>query len=311
MKYFPDTAAFKRSFSVPRVVAEDHLKLATATQLRVLLYLCNSLTEDPSDGQIAAALGLDDGDVADALGYWKMAGILVAKTVSVPAEKPKKQVVTPENNMPTKSDIIALAAADNQIKYLLDESELKFGKTLSQNEMSTIVWLYSDCGFDISVILMLLEFAKQENKLNAQYIEKTATCWIKEGIDTIEAVDEFIKLAAMQKTAWGIVRAAFGIEARKATSKELQNSYLWVNEWGFSREILVAAYEKCVDTTSSFSMNYIAKILKSWHEKGYKTLADIENDDKQHSAKAAAKNNMATYDIGEIERLLRQQQQED
>ena len=313
MKYFPNPAAFKRSFDVPKVVAEDHLKLATATQLRVLLYVCNSLTEDPSDGQIAAYLGLDEAEVQDALGYWKMAGLFVSKGADAPeTKKTPKKVVAPRDNLPRPQQIAELGKSDPQIKSLLDEAELKFGRTLSQNEMGIITWFYTDAGLDISVILMLLEYAKQQNKLNTSYIKRLGAEWVNDGIDTLEAVDGYIKLAALKQSAWGVVRSTFGIEPRIASSKELQNSHLWLNEWGFNREMLKAAYDICVDTTSVFSMNYVAGILKKWHEKGVKTLEDIEKIDKQHEKeKEAAKPNMVTYDIGEIERRLKLKQEEE
>ncbi len=313
MNYFPNSATFKRSFDVPRVVAEDHLKLATATQLRVLLYVCSCLTEDPSDGQIAAALGLDEAEVQDALGYWKMAGLFVAKDGAAPKpEKPQKKVVAPRSNLPRPRQIAKLGAADPQIKGLLDEAELKFGKTLSDNEMGTITWLYTDAGLDISVILMLLEYLKQQDRLTAFHIRHIGAEWVNSEVNTLEAVDAYIRLAAQKKTAWGIVRSAFGIEPRIPSLKELENSHLWVNEWGFDRELLRAAYERCIDSTSSFNMNYIAGILKKWHLKGLKTLADIEANEQKHAAKKDdSKQGMITYDISEIERKLKMQQEEE
>ena len=60
-----------------------------------------------------------------------------------------------------------------------------------------------------------------------------------------------------------------------------------------------AAYEECVNTKSKFSFPYTAKIIESWHEKGFKTPKDIEKQEK-----TADKEDFAAYDIDLFEKML-------
>ena len=104
---------------------------------------------------------------------------------------------------------------------------------------------------------------------------------------------------AMGDQAWKIVSSAFGLERRKPSKKETELSLLWVNDWKMSKEMLEAAYEECVNAKSKFSFPYTAKIIDSWHEKGFKTPKDI-----QKSKQDVEKEGYAAYDIDLFEKML-------
>lgn len=316
MNYFTNPAIFQNCFQVPKLVAENHLKLATPAQLRVLLYVLNNLSSDMPEGEIAAALNLSTDAVSDALGYWAGAGIFTPKTApmqSAAAEAPKR-AVRPADVLPTRREVARLSLENPKIAELIHEADKKFGRGMSETETRLLVWLYNDEGMEISTILMLLEYAKSEDKLNSGFIKRTAVEWINNGINSLSAIEKYINDIQSARTAWKIVEASFGIEDRIPSKKELANATLWVKEWGYGRDILFAAYERCVDTKSEFIMAYTAKILEGWHKNGFKTLADIEKAEANQSAtvpapkakarKAIKNENMVTYDITEIEKLF-------
>ena len=63
--------------------------------------------------------------------------------------------------------------------------------------------------------------------------------------------------------------------------------------------MLEAAYEECVNTKSKFSFPYTAKIIESWHEKGFKTPQDTQKREKSDN-----KDGYAAYDIDLFEKML-------
>ncbi len=306
MNYFANPAMFQKNFNVPSVVAEKHLKLATPTQLRVLLYVLSHLSEDPADGEIASALSLPESDVADALSYWGAAQIFIPKTggVAVAESREPKKVVKSAVVKPSREEIIRRGTENEQIAELLQEAQNKFGRSLKFNETSSLVWLFDDLGMDISLILMLLEYAKAEAKLNVSFIERTAIEWTNNGVDSIITAEKYITAMYEKKTAWRIVEAAFGIEPRMASKKELEYAGLWVKDWGFSREMLRAAYEKCVDVKSKFDIRYTARILENWHLNGYTTIKDIEEAESARKSQKKKHTTFASSDISEIDAML-------
>ena len=72
--------------------------------------------------------------------------------------------------------------------------------------------------------------------------------------------------------------------------------------------MIYLAYEICIDNTEKMNVEYMDKILKSWHEKGVKTPADAERvqqewaesrkkSGKKKSESGAADAQTASYDL--------------
>lgn len=281
MDFFVNPASFTSAFTLPGDVADKHLKLASHTQLKVIVFVFRHLADAKTSKEIAESLRLAQSEVDDALLYWQRAGVLIPKNVNdIPEQKtetPKKATKKTATEMPTRLDVARRANDDKRFAFLLQESQGKFGRLLKDNESRVLLWLYEDEGMDVSLILMLLEYAMSENKCNLGFIQRTATEWIDNGVGSIADAEAYITALYKKKTAWKIVEAAFGIDDRLPSTKELDYSDKWINQWKFDRAILRLAYEVCVDTKSKFSMAYVAKILESWHNSGVKTELDAKS----------------------------------
>lgn len=298
MDFYINPTVFCTAFTVPSVVVERHLKLAKGEHIKVLLYILKNAAAELEVAEISAACAVGEYDVKEALIYWAEAGILLKKDMPEVKEKTAKKTVIQEMK-PSRTDIAKRGAEDVKIRYLLRETQLKLGRNLKTNEASTLVWLYDDQGLDVSLILLIVQYAVQHNKANLRFIESVAVDWINKGIDNISDADLALKEIVLKEQAWGIVSRAFGLERRKPSTKENDISYMWLNEWGISEEMLILAYEECVNQKSKFSFQYTAKIIENWHEKGYKTPEDVKN--KQTDGKTGSK---ASYDIDLFEKML-------
>ena len=298
MNYRINPAAFSAVFTVPASVADKHLKLARGEHIKVLLYIMRNMTAPIEPSVIAEATGITEYDVKEALIYWEDSGIISCDgSVTQNTEiKPNTQV---RAEKPSRNDVARRGAEDEKVGYLLRETQLRLGRNLKSNEASTLVWLYDDEGLDVSLILMIVQYAAAHNKANIRFIESTAVDWINKGIDDVAAADSELNRMAMGEQAWKIVSSAFGLERRKPSKKETELSLLWINDWEMSKEMLEAAYEECVNTKSRFSFPYTAKIIESWHEKGFKPLEDTQKQEK-----SGEKQGFAAYDIDLFEKML-------
>ena len=309
MEYYINPDTFGKFFTFPAEIADKHLKLASETQLKVILYIFRNMSCVPNIHDISAFLNISDGEAEDAVLYWCSTGILLAvgntdtaQTVQ-PVKKPKtaKPAV---KAMPTREDIGIAAARNDNFKRLINEAQIKLGRLLKINESATLLWLLEDQGMDVSVILMLMEYAISENRCNMGFIEKTAISWINDGVVTILDAENRIKSMYAQKTAWKAVERAFGFEDRQPSDKELEYARLWINEWEMPSELLKLAYDKCVDAKSKFVMGYTAKILEKWHNSGYKTVNDVNTGEKKSVKAKTPKNDFSTYDIDLVEKII-------
>lgn len=298
MKYTINATVFGNTFAVPSIVADKYLKIATPTQLKVLLFFMRNISDGIDPQKIATALTLPINEVEDALVFWQQREILVGETEK--QEEPKK--VTINSALPSRADVIKRGLEDEQLMFLLREAQLKFGRNLKGNESQLIVSLYDDYGMDSSVILLLLQYAVREGKCNLSFVKKTAAGWLSAGVETVIDAERLITESAKQNLAWSIVQSSFGIERRSPSTKELEYSNLWINEWKISADMLKAAYDTCIDAKTKLSMPYVAKIIESWHKDGITTPEQITK--QKQKSKAAAKNDYAGYDLDLFEKML-------
>ncbi len=103
-----------------------------------------------------------------------------------------------------------------------------------------------------------------------------------------------------ENQAWKTVCAVMGIERRKPSGKESEAVMRWTNEWKFSREMLKAAYDECIDHAQKYSWQYINSILAAWHKNGYKNVADITAKPTEKKKNGG----QTSYSIDEIEKML-------
>lgn len=301
MSYSINPSIFGNTFAVPSDVADKYLKIATHTQLKVLLYFMRNISQPIDAENIAAALSVPSSEVGDALEFWAQRGLLNCEK---PATEQSEKIAIVTAEMPTRADVIRRGMEDERLAFLLREAQLKFGRNLKQNESQLLVALYDDHGMDVSVILLLLQYAASENKCNISFIKSTATRWLNSGVETVTDAEAIIADTAKQKLSWQIVERTFGIEHRNPSTKELEYSDLWVNEWKMSADMLKAAYDACIDQKTKLSMPYVAKILESWHKSGYNAPADIIDKKPQKPKNTAVKNDFAGYDLDLYEKML-------
>lgn len=295
MDYIVNPSVFSQAFAFPSDVADKYLKFCKGEHLKVLIYLMRNNNSDITENAIADAVDITPFEVKEALLFWADAGILICNNFSA-SKEPKS--IAKKNIKPTKQDITKRGLQDPKLKYLLSQTAMILCRDLKENEIRTLGWLYDDLGLDVSVLLYIVEYAKQQDKLKIGFIESLACDWVEKGVETIADAEEQIRLTALSQQAWSMVCKAFGIERRKPSKKESELSNMWINVWQFSEEMLVLAYETCVDTKSKFTFPYVAKIIENWNKKGFKTPEDVENDKKANEKMQGA------YNIDLFEKML-------
>lgn len=313
-------------FAVPSSVVDDHIRMAGAAQLKVLLWFLRHISEAPGEEDAAKALRMARADVSDALQYWLSHGVLLADGAEAPAaassvekqqaplsKAEKKEPEPHAGNVPEKSarsarpegalkptrrEVANRGMESPEIAFLLNEAQLRLGRLLSQNDASTLVWLHDYAGMPVEVILMVIEFAVLEEKRSTRYIERVALDWIDNDIDTIAKAEKRIGEIQESKSAWNRVVRLLGLESRKPTAAEQNAVDNWVNRWKLPDELILAAYEETVDHTGKYKCSYMNKILQKWFETGVKSREDLKKAEKHRPAGKSA-----SFDVEEYERL--------
>lgn len=335
MSYTLNLGQWNQIFAVPAAVVDSHIKLASESQLKVLLYLLRHAGEDISDDTVASALRISVEEVQNAVLFWKErellkengnelapAEVTVQKPpVSAPAvtekpaepEKPKKpRTAVSRAQKPDSAFVAQILKDDHFLASLLDEVQVILKKPLSSGDTAAIVMLYHTFGLPCEVIALMVMYLCSVGEGNMRAIERMGIRWADEGIRTAADAEIEIERMTNSREAWERVSKLFGIRSvGKPTSSQLEHANRWLNEWGFSEEMILEAYERCVDNKGVYNIRYINAILLRWHEQGIKSLDTLQKEEKASKNKSkqkrkSSKGSMfsldgASFDVNEYE----------
>ena len=159
-------------------------------------------------------------------------------------------------------------------------------KPLSPSDISTIIYICDELGFNDEMFDQLLQYCAERDKSDFRYIEKVAISWKENGITTPEQIAG--APGRYDRKVYEIMRQ-LGKTGNTPTDREVSYINRWVCEYGFSDDIILEACERTVLATEKNRFQYADRILKSWKDKGVGRLSDVEDIDRQHEKKSTAK----------------------
>ena len=331
MSYQINLGQWKSVFVVPSSVVDQHIKIASEAQLKVLLYLLRHSDDNNSAEQIGDALRLSAEEVQNAVDFWierdlltqQNDGMAPASAPQQPAVATTQGVVAEESTKKTRTTIsraqrpdpmfVSKLLQENTILAgLLEEVQSVLNKPLSPGDTATIVMLYDSFGLPCEVIFLLLNYLKSIGSANMRAIERYGIRWADEGIKTVDDAEREIARMDQSRKAWGRVSSLLGIRnVGNPTKAQMENADRWINTWQFSDEMITEAYERCVNTKGAYNISYINAILKRWYEKGIKSLDTLKTEESadRKKPKSRAKNGKgsvfsvegATFDVRKYE----------
>lgn len=285
--------------AVPSIIIDKHLRLCGSLALKVILLILRDKNTYNDEQRIKDKLKCDGSDLSDALNYWAQSGIIklcesdefqkpdltpvsYKETKPEPAKKTEdtqKTSVKLENTMRpfllTREEVNAMIKNDKTLEQLISEAQEIFGKTLNSHDLDIFTALY-DC-YDLTphFMVMLLNFCKTMGKCTMPYAKKVAEDWIGKGIDdnTVDAhVDKLICLMSME----GRIKKALGID-RNLIKSEQKHIETWVSEYKMDVDIIVKAYEVCIENINKLNFNYMNKVLTNWYQNSITTGEEAEH----------------------------------
>ena len=223
---------------------------------------------------VLAALGL----VADAK---------VPETVPAPLE--------PEGPPDYLRADILNAMEEGPFQNLYHAVERKLGKKLSDTDLKSLYEIFDFLALPAEVILVLVTWCIEQfqEKYGAgkmpkmPLIKKTAYAWQRQGVDTVEAAEEYLKKQTRLRQREREILPLLDIVGRMPLDKEREYINNWV-EMGFPNDAIRLAYEKTVWKKQSMNWPYMNSILKSWHGKGLHTVNEIQAGDSDPNRKKTA-----------------------
>ncbi|MCH5263944.1 MAG: DnaD domain protein [Lachnospiraceae bacterium] len=324
---------------------DEYMEAANDAQLKIYLYLIRMMSArlSTSISDIADKFNYTEKDVMRALQYWEKKQLLTLdydenKTVTgihlkdfapLPMAPAAAPVPTVSMSAPSAlASMVPISAKENTYvkpNYTLDElkafksdeatsrllfiTEQYLKKTLSPNEVRTILFISDKLGFSEDLIDYLIQYCVDREKKDLRYIEKVAISWAQQGITTPKQAARLAN--KYEKPVYEIMKAL----GRNSSPTQTEVSYImrWMKEYGFTTDVIFAACERTVLATDKHRFEYADSILGSWYKSGVHHKSDIQSlDESYHKTKTSkiVSNNkfnqfkQNTYDFDILEQEL-------
>lgn len=345
------------STAVSNLFIDEYMKDANDAQLKVYLYLLRMMNAQlaTSVSDIADKFNHTEKDVVRALKYWEKIGLLALDfdkdknlvgihihDLNTAGSAKNSQARISSSFVPTPSTQPAVAATDEdqaaenavsfskpaysadqlrEFKNRQNTSQLLFiaesyiGKPLTPAEMKTILYFTDVLHFSDDLIDYLLQYCVERGKKDFKYIEKVAVSWAEQGVSNPKQAQK--ASSRYDKNVYAIMNELGRNSA--PTPKEAEYIMRWIQEYGFTNDIIFEACERTVMATDKNRFEYAERILQSWHEQNVHHKSDICRIDelyqqrRKSSAPAAAARQYSnrfgqftqnTYDFDALEKEL-------
>ncbi len=297
MDFSVKSSQWSSVFAVPSSIVEEHLKLSSESQLKVLLYILKYSQSNITEKDISNALSYSEEEVKNAIDFWCERGVLscpekqeeelpkIEETKITSQKKPILRMQKPDHAYVAKR-----LSEDKNLSDVLTDAQMLLSKPLSSGDAQNIVMLYDCYGLPCEVIEMLISYCVSEGKANMNSIVKTGIKWADEEIFSVELAEKKITEYSRSSNAFTKVARIFGIKLiGNPTKKQQKFADTWVNEWHFSDEMLLEAYERCVNTKGVYDISYINAILSKWYAKEIKSLDTLKDFESKTRTKKLSK----------------------
>ena len=274
-----------QSVAVPVRVVDQYVGIATAAQLKVLLFLMRFDKLAHTEKEIASFCNIAEDEVAPAVDFWIKERVFALEQGKLRLVTAVKTVQTKE--LPRVQPTIILEETTEDFRGMIAEISRITGKLLNSLMVSLFYNMAENLHFSHEMIVQLAAYCNSIDKFTYRYMETVSVDWYDNGINTFELAEERIRTLEAQRTMELRLARAFGVRTNfSAKQREM------IAEWqklGLTEELMLEAYNICMDRKGQMSFAYMNKILTDWGKLGYKTVSDIQANQtvdtgrKQHS----------------------------
>lgn len=255
-------------------------------------------------------------DTAAALGWSEAETLSAQASLSAAGLLPSPAIETAESPAPAYSagDITAHLEGDPAFAALINYVQTRLARTLSTSDTAKLLGIYDHLGMPAGELMLLVSYCagrERERKgeaarLGMWAVEREAHRWLRDGIDTEEKAENYLRALEQRSAAVSRLARLVGIRGRDVTASERRFLESWAAS-GLTDEAIYAAYDRTVMATGSLKWPYMDKIIADWRQNG---VPDLSERPAKTPAASAGEKKAAAPRVSAAERLRRKQQNE-
>ena len=306
------TKGWGMMFGVPVAVVDKYLKLATPSQLKVLLYLLRHQCTSVNTEDISKALSMNEELIEEAVMFWEQTELFSSVYENAPEEHSPnenrseaaasdRKTALPEKSLPaaaaqrsssevtlTPSEIAVELNRNPGMMELFRMAEQLIGEPLTHMQQRSLLWQYQYLQVPCDIILTVMSYCRSMDKTSIQYEEKMLYSWWNKGLCTMQQINDAIVKDTESRSYHGMIARTLDMK-RPPTPKQREFFDSW-QALNVPTDLIRYAYEKTIEQTNKLSLPYMNKIITEWSKAGYKTREEADMGDKLAKNSTAIKN---------------------
>lgn len=290
--------------SIENIFINDFMPVAKGDHVKVYLLGFKYAMDGEStftNETISKNIGITTEEVNEAWDYWKNQGIVNLNTDSQGRQEIEfvnlKQLyveniyryltkdVTPSKDkreQKTDFDMLIEANKSQPIKDMFRAVELTLGRLVTPNEKRNILDWIANYSATPEIVIETFKYAVEKKNIKSmKYVETLLAAWFDNNIQNKEELSKYLDDKRKNFKYYNTVKKHLGFDGRQLTLSEKKIIDVWVDQWGFSLEMIIHALSYSSKTTNP-NLNYFNTILENWYKSGFKQVDDLS---KQHKSK--------------------------
>lgn len=268
------------STELPDVFFTEYLSQASGDYIKIYLYIVflSKYGKDVKINDLSKKLNIDFKTIQEGIKYWEDNGVITKKNtgyiINNLQEIELHKLYKPKVALSAE---IVKQTAQNQYraKAIENINNLFFQGIMSPSWYSDIDLWFKKYSFDEEVMIALFQYCYNRSALHRNYIQTVAEAWHKSNVKTFSDLDSLFEKQEKLNTLYKSIGKKLGY-TRALTEYEKGYIEKWSIEYGFDLNIIEIALKKTTAKTNP-NFDYLDKLLSDWHDRGFKTVEEIEN----------------------------------
>ena len=297
-----DSSLIFSTTSIPDVFFTEYLSQASGDFVKVYLYLyfLSKYNKEVKINDLSKKLELPLKTIQDAVKYWEDEGLLIRKNqgfiVSNLQEIELNKLYKPKITI-SSTDLAKVAENKYRAKAIDTINNEFFQGVMSPSWYGDIDLWFKKYAFDEEVMIALFRYCFNKSALHRSYVATVAEAWNKNKIKTFADLDSYFEKEQKVKTLENSIRKKLRLN-RNLNIYEEAYVEKWNITYGYGLDIIDIALKKMAGK-STYSFEYMDKMISDWHERGLKTPDEInkllENQKNKPVQKKETKETKANF----------------
>lgn len=268
------------STELPDVFFTEYLSQASGDYIKIYLYIVflSKYGKDVKINDLSKKLNIDFKTIQEGIKYWEDNGVITKKNtgyiINNLQEIELHKLYKPKVALSAES-VKQTAQNQYRAKAIENINNLFFQGIMSPSWYSDIDLWFKKYSFDEEVMIALFQYCYNRSALHRNYIQTVAEAWYKSNVKTFSDLDSLFEKQEKLNTLYKSIGKKLGY-TRALTEYEKGYIEKWTIEYEFNLNIIEIALKKTTAKTNP-NFDYLDKLLSDWHDRGFKTVEEIEN----------------------------------